>query len=193
MLWGVSLSVGKISFLGLAGAGKTSIYNKCFLSEPSEKALTTSPTVLFKLSKPTIKIFGKEFQLVVFDLGGQESYLSSHLANNAIFKNLSAAIFVIDVGINELFEKAILFLGNSLERIYSLNHEFPIVAIFLHKFDPVRQSKLEPLAQEVKGIICEKLPELKDYIYRTSLLDESVNEAMNDVLYKALEQFSPSK
>ena len=101
------MSVGKISFLGLAGAGKTSSCNKIFYNEPLEKVLKTLPTVLFKLSKTTCKVLDREFQRVIFDLGGQQSYIPSHLANDAIFVGTNALIFVIDVSDSELFENAI--------------------------------------------------------------------------------------
>lgn len=180
-----SLAIGKILFFGQAGAGKTSIYKKYFLELSNEQILETKPTVLFTLTKPHIKIFEKEPQVVVFDLGGQLSYISSHLANNAVFAALDLGIFVIDVSEAELFESAIEFLSKAHERIQELNEKPAIMAVFLHKSDPARKSALEPLAEEITDKLRNSLPNLSENIYFTTLFDDSIKETMDTLLIKA--------
>lgn len=179
------MAIGKILFLGQAGAGKTSIYKKYFINLPIEDILETKPTVLFTLTKPTIKIFEKEAQVVVFDLGGQSSYISSHLANDAIFSSLNLALFIIDVSEPELFETAVKYLLKAYERMESINEKIPIVAIFLHKFDPARQGDLAPLAQQATELVHGSAPELSECVYRTTLFDDSIKKAMDVLLVKA--------
>ncbi|MHA2273475.1 MAG: ADP-ribosylation factor-like protein [Candidatus Hodarchaeales archaeon] len=179
------MAIGKILFFGQAGAGKTSIYKKYFINLPIEDILETKPTVLFTLTKPTIKIFDKEAQVVVFDLGGQSSYISSHLANDAIFSSLNLALFVIDVSEPELFETAIQYLRKAYERMELINEKNPTVAIFLHKYDPARQGDLAPLAEQATEMINEAGSEFSEYVYRTTLFDDSIKKAMNALLVKA--------
>jgi GTPase SAR1 family protein len=179
------LAIGKILFFGQAGAGKTSIYKKYFLELSNEQILETRPTVLFTLTKPNIKIFEKEAQLVVFDLGGQSSYISSHLANDAVFAALDIGIFVIDVSEAELFERAIDFLSKAHERIQELNEKPPIIAIFLHKFDPARKSSLESFAEQITDKLRKSFPNLSENIYSTTLFDDSIKETMDTLLIKA--------
>ncbi|MFW9916946.1 MAG: Rab family GTPase [Candidatus Thorarchaeota archaeon] len=179
------MALGKILFFGQAAAGKTSIYKKYFINLPIEDILETSPTVLFTLTKPTIRIFDKEAQVVVFDLGGQASYISSHLANDAVFTALNLALFVIDVSEPELFETALKYLARAYERMEALNEKIPVVAIFLHKYDPARQEDLAPLAQQATEMVCEASPEFSECIYRTTLFDDSIKKAMDALLVKA--------
>ncbi len=182
------MAIGKILFFGQAGAGKTSIYKKYFINLPIEDILETSPTVLFTLTKPTIKIFDKEAQVVVFDLGGQTSYISSHLANDAIFSALNLAIFVIDVTEPYLFETALKYLAKAYEKMELLCEKIPVVAIFLHKCDPARQEDLAPLAQQVTEMIYETSPEFSECVYRTTLFDDSIKKAMDALLVKAFSE-----
>jgi GTPase SAR1 family protein len=177
--------MGKILFLGQAGAGKTSIYKKYFLKLPIDEILETSPTVLFTLAKPTVKVFEKEDQVVVFDLGGQKSYISSHLANDAVFSALDIAIFVIDVSEPEIFQEAINYLARAHEKIQSLNEDIPIEAIFLHKFDPVRQEVLLPLMQQATKMLHSAIPTLSENTYQTTLFDDSIEKAMDSLLARA--------
>jgi GTPase SAR1 family protein len=179
------LAIGKILFFGQAGAGKTSIYKKYFINLPIEDILLTSPTVLFTLTKPTIKIFDKEAQVVVFDLGGQSSYISSHLANDSIFASLDLALFVIDVAEPELFETALKYLEKAYERMELICEKIPIIAVFLHKYDPARQEDLAPLAQQATQKIYATAPECSEYVYRTTLFDDSIKKAMDALLVKA--------
>ena len=178
--------MGKVLFFGLAGAGKTSIYKKYFLDLPIEEVMDTTPTVLFHVSKPTAKIFGKETRVVVFDLGGQEAFIHSHLANDSIFGSLSVAIFVIDVSTSNLFDKALWFFKRAYDKICAVNEESPVMAILLHKFDSSLVSSLVPLAQQATEMFQNSIPDLSEQIYRTSVYDESLKIAMDAILEKSI-------
>ncbi|MFX0114586.1 MAG: ADP-ribosylation factor-like protein [Candidatus Hodarchaeota archaeon] len=180
-----SLAMGKILFLGQAGAGKTSIYKKYFLKLPVDEILETNPTVLFTLTKPTVKVFEREDQVVVFDLGGQKSYISSHLANDAIFSALDISIFVIDISEPEKLKDAINYLLKAHEKIRSLNEDLPIQAIFLHKFDPARQKFLLPLMHQATEMLNNAIPRLSENTYQTTLFDDSIEKAMDSLLARA--------
>ena len=85
----------KIVLVGLANAGKTSIYIRCFDNADHVRIRNLTPTILFTTNKPKIT-FTEEF-IEFIDLGGQKQYIKHHLENPSQFRNLRTVIFVVDV------------------------------------------------------------------------------------------------
>ncbi|NVM52160.1 MAG: hypothetical protein HWN66_00565 [Candidatus Helarchaeota archaeon] len=120
----------KILFCGIDNAGKTSILhvlkkNYSFLNK-------LKPTKGIERSKSKIL----EIDFVLWDLGGQEQYISDYFDKKEhIFTELSLLFFIVDIQDEIRFDGVI----NYFERIISVLREYdqsPNIVIFLHKIDP---------------------------------------------------------
>ena len=172
----------KILLVGLANAGKTSIYIRCFENADHDRIRNLSPTILFTSKKPKMN-FSEEF-IEFMDLGGQKQYIKHHLANPSTFRNLRTVIFVVDVQDISNFEELKLYVSEVLKRIRD-NEETPMMAVFLHKADPKQRADLQ---ENVVYLIKELRPLFSSDIvfHPTSIFDESVYEAMIHTLFWSL-------
>ena len=171
----------KILLFGLADAGKTSIHHRCFLNSQLAdiEKNPPPPTLLMSVDSPQVPFLDEVLNL--WDLGGQEGYIKSHLSDPQIFRNLGAIIYVVDVTNSEALPKAMAHFA-TVEDILSENEEQPIRFVFLHKFDP---SQRKTYSRNLSIFLTELQPVLpSDTMYvSTSIYDESACTAITDVLY----------
>nr|MDO8110803.1 ADP-ribosylation factor-like protein [Candidatus Sigynarchaeota archaeon] len=124
----------KIMFLGLDNAGKTAIIN--VLSG------RINPSFLRRL-KPTKKvarekIVTKDFEIHIWDLGGQKEYRDSYLEKDNLelfFLQTDLVIYVIDMQDSARFPESFAYLNLLLDTFKYLG-ESPYFMFFLHKSDP---------------------------------------------------------
>ncbi|MFX0211703.1 MAG: ADP-ribosylation factor-like protein [Candidatus Hodarchaeota archaeon] len=172
----------KIVLVGLANAGKTSIYIRCFENADHVRIRNLTPTILFTSNKPQIT-FTEEF-IEFVDLGGQKQYIKHHLADPSQFRNLRTVIFVVDVQKASKLREIKQYFSNVLQKIRD-NNENPIMTVFLHKVDP----NLKPGLQEnVVTFVKELRPLFPSNIvfHATSVFDDTLYEAMVQTLFTSL-------
>jgi len=120
----------KILFIGLDGAGKTSIisalhreFSQIALIEPTRGAQRSS-----------FKLLGR--QISEWDLGGQKKYLISYLNNpNKYFDGTEVAIHVIDILDGPRIKESLSYLYDVVDKFKEMKIE-PQIVILFHKFDP---------------------------------------------------------
>jgi len=172
----------KIVLVGLANAGKTSIYIRCFENADHVRIRNLTPTILYTLNKPYIT-FTEEF-IEFVDLGGQKQYIKHHLSDPSRFRNLRTVIFVVDVQEVSKLGETKQYFSNVLQKIRD-NNENPIMTVFLHKVDP----NLKPGLQEnVVTFVKELRPMFPSNIifHATSVFDDTLYEAMAQTLFISL-------
>ena len=120
----------KILFAGIDNAGKTSIIhvlkkNYSFLNK-------LKPTRGIERSKSKIL----EIEFVLWDLGGQEQYITEYFEKKEfIFMDLSLLFFVIDMQDEMRYDSVLSYF----EKIISVLREYnqsPNIVVFMHKIDP---------------------------------------------------------
>lgn len=124
----------KIMFLGLDNAGKTAIINVL--------AGRINPSNIRRL-KPTKKvqrekIVTKDFEIHVWDLGGQKEYRQNYLQKENLemfFLQTDLLVYVIDMQDMGRLPESLAYLAQILDAFKYLG-ENPFVMIFLHKSDP---------------------------------------------------------
>ncbi|HME51544.1 MAG TPA: ADP-ribosylation factor-like protein [Candidatus Lokiarchaeia archaeon] len=124
----------KILFLGLDNAGKTAIINVL--------GGRINPSHIRKL-KPTKKvqrekIVTKDFEIHVWDLGGQKEYRENYLQKENLemfFLQTDLIVYVIDMQDMGRLPESLGYLEQILDAFKYLG-ENPFVMIFLHKSDP---------------------------------------------------------
>lgn len=130
----------KIVLVGLAQAGKTSIF-KTFFERTSQEAIKEiSPTVLREIHRPLVQ--STEERITVFDLGGQAQYLPMHLKEEAsIFGGSTELVFVIDVQNASRFEEAVQYFSQIVDIVIN-QEQIPSLTVLLNKFDPEQRNTL---------------------------------------------------
>ncbi|GAB4316189.1 MAG: hypothetical protein Kow0069_18320 [Promethearchaeota archaeon] len=118
----------KVVFVGLAGAGKTSII--LAIDRNYEELSTVTPTR--NVSTTEMKLLG--LHVVRWDFGGQEQYRKRHLEQfEKYFAGAEVFFFVVSVRDPGEFEAASSFLKALVK---ALGDKRPTFAVLLHKFDP---------------------------------------------------------
>lgn len=173
------MTVTNVPILGIANSGKTSII-RTFQRE--FKALAKiKPTKGIERSK--ISLFNRE--LIVWDFGGQDKYLSKYLNRAEVyFSDLEQAYFVVDVQDQSTITDAIKFfqsIQNSLTEFSPQVH----LHILLHKYDPGLEK--DPGMIEYVKTLGEKFENmakpLKTKIIKTSIFNPiSVIHAMSNAV-----------
>ncbi|MHA1264606.1 MAG: ADP-ribosylation factor-like protein [Candidatus Helarchaeota archaeon] len=120
----------KILFCGIDNAGKTSILhilkkNYSFLNK-------LKPTKGIERTKSKIL----EIDFVLWDLGGQEQYITTYFERkDYIFSDLSLLFFVIDIQDELRFDNVLEYFEKIIQ-VFRENEQTPRIVIFFHKVDP---------------------------------------------------------
>ncbi len=134
----------KVVFLGIDNAGKTTILN--ILSKQYSYLDQVVPTKA--INRRQTELFG--FQIVNWDVPGQERYREQAFKNEQLFRNADVLIFVIDVQDIQRTQLSITFYEQVLKRLGD-TLEIPQISVFIHKLDPNVQNQSDIIAN-VKDI-----------------------------------------
>ena len=162
----------KILILGLDNSGKTTI----LLSLKDETNLLSYLSL-----KPTrdvnIEQFKEnDFNIYVWDFGGQKEYRSEHLINFPKYlKEVDEILYVIDVQDYNRYHQALKYLEDIIK---SIEKEEKIIdlSIFLHKYDPNLKNKtgFKDIDEKINILINKQIfdvipAKFKYKIYRSSV------------------------
>jgi GTPase SAR1 family protein len=170
----------KILICGLAGAGKTSIYQVIFEGVNSYELSNLPATRGIQRYKRGINS-EEGYNLFVWDLGGQQSYLDEyHKDADKIFPYTTALIYVIDAGDPKNLEKAIEELKWSISQMKTHSPD-GMVYSFIHKMDqfPNPQEQFMGIRNLVENSIKQLNKEVG--LFPTSIHDDSVFEAWEQI------------
>lgn len=166
----------KMLILGLAGAGKTSIYKVVFEGKEWWEVMDVNPTRGIETYEHEITA-DESYKLHIWDLGGQKRYLEKYKDKvTQIFPESSAIIYVIDSSNAESIEKSIELFDWVLSQSEDLCPETPIFCL-IHKTDT-----LFNVDAEVKGIRALFTKDLEEKgrkaaFFVTSIVDTSIYAA----------------
>ncbi|NHJ32630.1 MAG: hypothetical protein FK732_07200 [Asgard group archaeon] len=168
----------KVIVLGLSQSGKTSIRQVVF------EGFTPEATAL---NPATVRINRKLFNLAggginLFDIGGQTNYLNEIFQQyqERTFTDVRAAIFVVDVSDAANVMRSKYYFDLTLKNLGDMSKTARIY-VFAHKIDVVPLNKRTSIVKSIGDIFeVEKYDNVK--IYGTSIFDNTVWEAMQEVL-----------
>ena len=122
----------KIAVMGMQNAGKTSLINMLTGTSMNEQFKETEPTV--SVEQKQIKL--GDYQLAVWDFGGQESFRNEYLQNpDEYFISTGMILFVLDIQDESLYADAIDYLNAILTIMNKMGQQLHVIVDF-HKFDP---------------------------------------------------------
>ncbi|MFX1507129.1 MAG: ADP-ribosylation factor-like protein [Promethearchaeota archaeon] len=174
--------IPRVAVLGLASAGKTSIIYRFFEFWSTEMIENLQATVGMDISKKFQEFI--ENQIIILDFGGQEMFRNEHLSNSTLWVDLSSLIFVVDIQDRNSFEIAKAYLNQVWSLVARGNRKKPKLAIFLHKYDPLKRKELERNLSECLTIFND-FSHLSSFSL-TSIKDSSSDAALINTLYFSL-------
>jgi len=170
----------KISLVGLAGCGKTSIYGTTFAGKTPSETKDFAPTVMYEVRRhPYLGL-----NVSIFDFGGQAQYRDSYLEKPEIFAETDVLIPIVDLHDPDKFEIAKEYFMKIME-IFDKSQKKPTVIVFLHKYDTEDYSKeqLETNLQKAQSIFQEAFSKWNPKIQVTSIYDrEKLAMILRDIL-----------
>lgn len=175
-------TISKITLVGLAKAGKTSIKNMFFDQWSREMVKNIQPTVRFDIALKFLDFINHK--IAIHDFGGQVTYREEYKHQEEIWRGISTFIFVVDIQDPHSFHTAAEYLSEIYEIIKRNNEFLPQLSIFLHKYD-INQRK------ELKTNIKDSLIHFREFtdiatFYLTTIDDSSSNIALLKSLYFSL-------
>ena len=179
----------KISLVGLAGCGKTSIYATTFAAKSPSETKDFAPTVMYEVRRhPYLGL-----NVSIFDFGGQAQYRNSYIEKPEIFDETDVLIPIVDLHDPEKFETAKEYFLKILE-LFEKSGNKPKIIIFLHKYDTeeFNKEKLESNLKTAKDLFQKSLGKWNPQMHVTSIYDrDKLTMILRDILvanYEALQQ-----
>ena len=122
----------KIIVLGLNNAGKTSMLESLKGKTKFGDITNLPPTKGVEIQKIEVE----NFNLMIWDFGGQEFHRQDYLKNpEEYFLHIDLILYVIDIQDSERYDESLEYFEKILE-IISFFKENPYILVLLHKSDP---------------------------------------------------------
>jgi GTPase SAR1 family protein len=175
--------LNKILFMGLAIAGKSSIYSIVFEGKNPKDVEDYEATQNYL--RTGHEIFNDNFQIL--DLGGQESFLSLFVGDMAefIFSDVSAFIWVTDVSDSEHVSISKFYFDKAIEKLDKYSKNALIFCLF-HKMDKIQDKFKDDVLKNMTFYFKSPIRSSKINYFPTSIYDKSIFEALGTVLIELL-------
>ncbi|MHA1989441.1 MAG: ADP-ribosylation factor-like protein [Candidatus Hodarchaeales archaeon] len=169
----------KLLLMGLAAAGKSSIYSVVFEGKTPNDVANYSATKNYK--RNSHQIIDSDFQ--IFDLGGQESFLSIFLGEMAefIFSEVQVLIWVVDVTDSEHVSTSKYYFDMAIEKIEKYSKNAIIFCLF-HKMDQLKGDLHPAVTKNMRDYFLISNAKVEIYYFATSIYEKSIFEAIGRVL-----------
>ena len=179
--------VRKLVIVGLDRAGKTSILN--ILNQEYNLMDNIKPTL--GVDRRVLEVLG--FQIVSFDLGGQEKFRDGYLRDLKIFQGTDTLIFVIDTLDTVRYQEALQYYQEVLKTFKTLKLN-PKIVLCIHKIDPNLRFDPETVhnIEEVMELFVSASKGYGVTVYITSIYDRSsIIRAFSKNLQELIETIKP--
>jgi GTPase SAR1 family protein len=168
----------KFFLIGLGKVGKSSIYYQFFENWTIEKLEKITATI--GISQKKVDDVITQEKLLINDLGGQAQFRDQYLADPTYFHGAAGMIFIVDcheidqiVTTEEYFSKIIDQIEND-----PAPHR-PLIAIFIHKYDPNKRKELENnIFEHWMPMLERSFRKYNPPFFLTSIYDNTATESM---------------
>jgi GTPase SAR1 family protein len=174
-----NIPTNKLLLMGLAAAGKSSIYSVVFEGKTPDDVANYSATKNYK--RNSHQIVDSDFQ--IFDLGGQESFLSIFLGEMAefIFSDVQVLIWVVDVTDSEHVSTSKYYFDMAIEKMEKYSKDAIIFCLF-HKMDQIKPDLHSAVSKNMRDYFIIPNSQVKIYYFTTSIFEKTIFEAIGRVL-----------
>jgi GTPase SAR1 family protein len=172
----------KVVFMGLGASGKSSIRSVVFEGKSANDVKDYNATINY--TRSTKNIINSAFQ--IFDCGGQESFISVFIGEQAefIFSNVTILIWVVDVSNFDAVSTSKFYFDHAANRLAQYSPEAVIFCLF-HKIDLLLPDMKKQVIETMQSyFVTSKNIEI---IYRgTSIFDHSIYLAIGEMIQKII-------
>ncbi|MFW9854517.1 MAG: ADP-ribosylation factor-like protein [Candidatus Thorarchaeota archaeon] len=170
----------KVLFMGLGASGKSSIRSVVFEGKTPDEVMDYHATINY--TRSTKSVVDSAFQ--IFDCGGQESFISVFVGEQAefIFSDVQILVWVVDVSNFDQVSTSKFYFDHAINRLSEFSHD-AIAFCFFHKADLLLPQMQDEVIKTLKDFfIPPKDCEIEIKYYQTSIFDNSVHQAVGDLI-----------
>ncbi|MHA2173352.1 MAG: ADP-ribosylation factor-like protein [Candidatus Hodarchaeales archaeon] len=168
----------KVLFMGLGASGKSSIRSVVFEGKSLEDVKDYNATINY--TRSTKNIVDAPFQ--IFDCGGQESFISVFVGEQAefIFSDVAVLIWVIDVSNFDSVSTSRFYFDLAQKKLVEYS-EGAIVFCLLHKMDLLIPDMKEKFTKTMKSYFTP-MTGVEIYYRTTSIYDQSIYKVVGEII-----------
>lgn len=168
----------KVLFMGLGASGKSSIRSIVFEGKKPEDVMDYHATINY--TRSTKNIIDAPFQ--IFDCGGQESFISVFVGEQAefIFSGVAIFIWVIDVSNFDAVSTSKFYFDLAQKRLIEYSSNAAIFCL-LHKMDLLLPDMKETVIETIKSYFAP-LGSLRIFYRPTSIYDQSIYLVVGEMI-----------
>jgi predicted regulator of Ras-like GTPase activity (Roadblock/LC7/MglB family) len=179
----------KLLLMGLGASGKSSIRSVAFEGRSPEEVKDYKATINYTRSMKTV--IRSPFE--IFDCGGQESFISVFIGEQAelIFNNVAVLVWVIDLSDFDQVSTSQFYFKNAISKLnmYSPN---AIIYCLFHKMDLVLQDTRAKIIETLVDFF--RPPEEMQIHYRgTSIFEKSIYTVTAEIVQTLIIKSSEAK
>ncbi len=180
----------KVLFMGLGASGKSSIRSVAFEGKSPEDVKDYSATINYTRSTKTI--IDSAFQ--IFDCGGQESFISVFIGEQAefIFSDVSILVWVVDVSTFDEVSTSKFYFDHAAKRLNQFSPNAEIFCLF-HKVDLLLQGMHDEVMETMKDYFVDPGDKLKIHYYATSIFNKSIFITVGDIIQNLIMKNTKAK
>jgi GTPase SAR1 family protein len=168
----------KVLFMGLGASGKSSIRSVVFEGKSLDDVKDYNATINY--TRSTKNIIDAPFQ--IFDCGGQESFISVFVGEQAefIFSDVAVLIWVIDASNFDAVSTSRFYFNLAQKKLVEYS-EGAIIFCLLHKMDLLIPDMKEQFTETIKSYFAPL--EGSEISYRnTSIYDHSIYNVVGEII-----------
>ncbi len=168
----------KVLLMGLGASGKSSIRSVVFEGKSPEDVKDYNATINY--TRSTKNIIDSAFQ--IFDCGGQESFISVFVGEQAefIFSDVSILVWVVDVSNFDQVSTSKFYFDHAINRLNQYSPEAEVFCL-VHKMDLLLPSMRGQVYETMKMYFVGK-GNIKIHYRKTSIYDQSIHLAVGEML-----------
>ncbi|MFX1507035.1 MAG: ADP-ribosylation factor-like protein [Promethearchaeota archaeon] len=179
----------KVLFMGLGASGKSSIRSVVFEGKSPEDVKDYSATINY--TRSTKSIIDSAFQ--IFDCGGQESFISVFVGEQAefIFSDVTILVWVVDVSNFDQVSTSKFYFDHAVKRLAEFSPDAIVFCLF-HKLDLLLPDMREQVSETMKQYFIP-VEEIKIHYRKTSIFDQSIYLAIGEMIQTLILQSTKAK
>lgn len=178
----------KFFLIGLGKVGKSSVYYQFFENWSIEQLEDITATI--GVSQKKFDEVPSE-RLLINDLGGQAQFREQYLADETYFHGAMGMIFIINCQDTEQLYVTEEYFSKIMEQVETdPRPNRPLIAVFMHKYDPNKRKELEQNIFEQWMPVCDRV--FRKYhppYFLTSIYDNTAREAMARFFLQAMPEY----
>jgi GTPase SAR1 family protein len=168
----------KVLFMGLGASGKSSIRSVVFEGKSLDDVKDYNATINY--TRSTKQIIDAPFQ--IFDCGGQESFISVFVGEQAefIFSDVAVLIWVIDASNFDAVSTSRFYFNLAQKKLVEYS-EGAIIFCLLHKMDLLIPDMKEKFTETIKSYFAP-IPGIEISYRNTSIYDHSIYNVVGEII-----------